>query len=519
MLQLQGPVQGEFGMFGVIAGLLLCALASAELFVRSVPQSGFAVRKLLQLGGGVLAFFLPVLFDSNFFPVLLAVIFLFVALFGRLSGGLHVLCRQGPQERILPGYGPLLVPLVFLVQALLLWDEAPWIIRLSMLATGGGDVAAAFVGVLSGGCHIERLTRNPKTVEGSLGMLVTSFGFMAGLLLFFRPHFQGELAASAVWELVALALLLAVIATAVEAILSYGLDNFFVPLSVAYVLYVLSFSPSIDIGDFLLGGVFALLLSVVSLLVKFLDASGATATFLLGTTIFGIGGVDWTVPLLTFYLLSSILSKLGHTRKARFDLVFEKGSQRDAGQVCANGGIAWLIMIAYSLTGDQAFFFAYLGTLAAVQSDTWATEIGTMWPNPTARLITTMKEVPVGTSGGVSVPGTLGAFGGALLICASALAIGVEWVYDFGILRSFLLIGFSGLLASLVDSFFGATIQAQYYDPVRKKVTERTSSLKKDGTVVKNKLIKGYHIVNNDLVNTMCAVSGSFLAYVFSSFF
>ncbi len=70
---------------------------------------------------------------------------------------------------------------------------------------------------------------------------------------------------------------------------------------------------------------------------------------------------------------------------------------------------------------------------------------------------------------GVSVPGTSGAFIGSLFICSSALAVGVPWIHQFGVVESLLLIGFSGLLASLVDSFFGATLQAQYYDPSGKR--------------------------------------------------
>jgi len=312
--------------------------------------------------------------------------------------------------------------------------------------------------------------------------------------------------------LLLLSLLLALVATVVEALLSHGLDNFFIPVSVAYILYLLEVNHSVQLENFLLGGLFAFLLAVFSLKVKFLNNSGAAATFLLGTTIFGIGGIVWTVPLLTFYLLSSVLSKLGRKRKAKFDLVFEKGSQRDAGQVYANGGIAWILMIIYSLTGSPAIFFAYLGTLAAVQADTWATEIGTMWPNPKAWLVTSFKPVPVGTSGGVSVPGTSGAFIGSLFICSSALAVGVPWIHQFGVMESLLLIGFR-LLASFVDSFFGATLQAQYYDPIREKVTERTHSIASDGSQVENRLLKGYPLVNNDLVNTLCALSGSMLAY------
>ncbi len=522
MLSLTIPDEGDVLMFILTFCIMLLFLLGAEMLVRRFSVNNFTVRKVLHFSLGVVAFLMPFLFEGNFYPVLLGALFLVFNLFGSLSGFsrvLHDRGRAGAVEEIsLPSYGPVLVPLIFMLQALFLWEDARWMLQTSMLVMGVGDSMAALVGSSSKRRHIENLTRSRKTVEGSLAMLLTSFFLLAGCFLFFRPGFTGALAAASTMELIAFALLLALIATAVEAILSYGLDNFFIPLSISYILYVLTENPTVDIYGFLIGGLFALLLAVLSIQAKFLDNSGATATFLLGTTIFGIGGLDWTVPLLTFYLLSSVLSKLGKKRKARFDLVFEKGSQRDAGQVYANGGIAWIIMIAYSLTGDPAFFFAYLGTLAAVQSDTWATEIGTMWPNPKARLITTMRLVPVGTSGGVSVPGTLGAFSGALLICASAIIMRVEWVYEYGVIQSFLLVGFSGLIASLVDSFFGATIQAQYYDPVREKVTERTHSINKNGTLVQNKLIKGYHIVNNDLVNTLCALSGSALAYVLSRY-
>lgn len=519
MLGLQSPFPQDLPMFFLSLGALMLLLLLFEVLIRTFSVSGFVLRKVLHLSLGFLLFFFPVLFTTNFYPVLLALIFVVVngaSYYFGLFRVLHDKTRKEKGENDLPGYGPVLLPVVFIILALLLWEDHAWILQTSVLVVGIADSLAALVGGSLGKVHIENITKARKTIEGSLAMFVASFVLIVVCFFVFQGSFSGGLVSASWLELLALALLLALIATAVEALVSYGFDNLFIPLAVAYVLYVINVDGTGLLVRFLAGGLFALLLAVFSIKVKFLNNSGATATFLLGTTIFGIGGLYWTVPLLTFYLLSSVLSKLGGKRKAKFDLVFEKGSQRDAGQVYANGGIAWVVMIVYSLTNDPAYFFAYLGTLAAVQSDTWATEIGTMWPNPKARLITTMEPVPVGTSGGVSFPGTFGAFAGALLICASAVLIQVGWVIDFGIVNSFLLIGLSGLLASLVDSFFGATVQAQYYDPVREKVTERTHSYRSDGTVVKNKLIKGYQYVNNDMVNTLCALSGCALAFYFS---
>ncbi|MCG8346123.1 MAG: DUF92 domain-containing protein [Chlorobiales bacterium] len=520
MLKLQAPSPHDLPVFFLLLGIMMLSLLLFEVLARKFSVSRFVLRKVLHFSLGLLLFFFPVLFKANFYPVLLALLFTVFNTVCVRVGLLQVLHGKDESnirgEKVQRSYGPIVLPVAFVILALFLWENHAWILRTSVLVAGIADSLAAFAGGALGKVHIENLTKSRKTVEGSLTMFAVSFFLLLACFFTFRDSFGTGLADASLLELVAFALLLSLIATAVEALLSHGFDNLMIPLAVCYVLYIIDTDSAGLLYRFLSGGMFALLLAVFSIKVKFLNNSGATATFLLGTTIFGIGGLVWTVPLLTFYLLSSILSKLGKKRKAQFDLVFEKGSQRDAGQVCANGGIAWIIMIVYSLTGEPAYFFAYLGTLAAVQSDTWATEIGTMWPNPKARLITTMKPVPVGTSGGVSFPGTLGAFIGALLICASAILMQVGWLIDFGVVQSFMLIGLSGLVASLVDSFFGATIQAQYYDPVREKVTERTSSFRSDGTVVENKLIKGYRYVNNDVVNTLCALSGCALAFFFS---
>ncbi|MCF8216942.1 MAG: DUF92 domain-containing protein [Chlorobium sp.] len=517
MLHLQAPQAQDLPAFFMTLTLSAFFIILGELLIRKFGVKAFAVRKIIHLGMGIIVFFVPDYFESNFYPVAAALFFVVLNGFNVLTGrllSLHKETVEPERGKGVNSYGSVLFPLVFLILALLLWESHKWILQTSMLIMGVGDSLAAIVGSTAGRRHIEHLTKSPKTVEGSAVMFAISFILILLCLSIFQPDSTGSLFSRPMWVVVLFALFLALVATAVEALLSYGLDNFFIPLSIAYALYVLEVNHTVLLENFLLGGLFALILALFSIKVKFLNNSGAVATFLLGTTIFGIGGITWTVPLLTFYLLSSVLSKLGKQRKAKFDLVFEKGSQRDAGQVYANGGIAWILMVVFSLTNDPAVFFAYMGTLAAVQADTWATEIGTMWPDPKAWLITSLKEVPVGTSGGVSVPGTSGAFIGSLFICASALPVDAGWLYQFGVVQSLLLIGVSGLVASLVDSFFGATVQAQYYDPIREKVTERTHSAAPDGSLVENRLLKGVAFVNNDLVNTLCAVSGSALAYI-----
>ena len=195
----------------------------------------------------------------------------------------------------------------------------------------------------------------------------------------------------------------AIVATAAEALGDKGNDNLTVPLLSAIVLYFLISSPRPLQFQFLLGIILGAMVSYLSYRARFLSISGSISAFLLAAVIFGFGGWKWTIPILTFFIFSSFLSKLG---KLKYDGLFEKGSQRDHVQVLANGGIAGMIMIIQVLYPNPLNYLAYLGSLAAAAADTWATEIGMHWGRK-PRLISNFKSVPLGTSGGVTIAGII----------------------------------------------------------------------------------------------------------------
>ncbi|MDQ1300579.1 MAG: hypothetical protein QG637_497, partial [Chloroflexota bacterium] len=114
-----------------------------------------------------------------------------------------------------------------------------------------------------------------------------------------------------------------------------------------------------------------------------LSRSGVAGAMVIGTSIFGFGGWVWGATLIAFFVSSSALSRYGASRKSALADTFAKGSRRDAGQALANGGLAALIAIAAGLTGRDAPIFpilalAFYGALAAVNADTWATELGVL---------------------------------------------------------------------------------------------------------------------------------------------
>ncbi|HHE07423.1 MAG TPA: DUF92 domain-containing protein, partial [Chlorobaculum parvum] len=91
---------------------------------------------------GVIMFFIPTYFSSNFYPLIASLLFAVVGLV-RLRAGLLTSLHAEPvrniDDELVPSYGPVLFPLVFFLQALVLWNGHVWILQTSMLVLGIGD--------------------------------------------------------------------------------------------------------------------------------------------------------------------------------------------------------------------------------------------------------------------------------------------------------------------------------------------------------------------------------------------
>ena len=141
------------------------------------------------------------------------------------------------------------------------------------------------------------------------------------------------------------------------------------------------------------------------------------------------------------------------------------------------------------------YSLGYLSSISCSCGDTWASEVGSAIGG-TPRLITTLKLVPRGTNGGVTMVGLVCSLGGGLLIGTSYYIV----LLLFGVTDSctpqwiiVLIGGTAGLLGSLIDSILGATIQYSGYSERVKKVVNIP------GVGVKH--ISGYNIVGNHAVN------------------
>jgi uncharacterized protein (TIGR00297 family) len=225
-------------------------------------------------------------------------------------------------------------------------------------------------------------------------------------------------------------------------------------------------------------------------------------------------GWSWAVLLLAFFVSSTVLSRWRREEKeARTGGVVAKDDERDAVQVLANGAIfaaaalffkaRWLLardVIDQDPTWTISWMVLGAGALSAACADTWSTEIGTLAPGA-PRLITTRREVPPGTSGGITGAGLAAGACGALFM-ALVVRI-VHWPWSIALAA-----GVGGIAGTLADSLLGATLQGRRRCPKCGVATER--DVHDCGTETEE--AGGFAWLDNDAVNALGTGVGALAA-------
>lgn len=235
-----------------------------------------------------------------------------------------------------------------------------------------------------------------------------------------------------------------------------------------------------------------------------LSTSGMWSAIIMGTSFVVFGEPIWFVLLGTFFITSTFWSKWKRNarQKARAEGNYEKSGRRDWGQVWANGGFGLLLCVVAYFYPYDGWLYAYIGVMASVTADTWATEIGALSQSRPFSVVT-FKAVEVGTSGGISALGLFASFIGAACIgLVASLFIG----HSLMVILTSAVAGFAG---ALLDSYMGATCQVMYRCQVCGHETERKIHCHK--TTVK---VRGLASVNNDIVNVSSSLMGGCIALI-----
>ena len=238
-----------------------------------------------------------------------------------------------------------------------------------------------------------------------------------------------------------------------------------------------------------------------------LSESGQWAAFLFGI-VTTAAGWWWAGLLIAFFVSSAALTRWRAPEKVqRTEGTLPHGLERNATQVLVNGGLFVLFVLAARYAESERWAYAALGALAAASSDTWSTEIGTLF-GAKPRLITTWKEVEPGMSGGVSIEGFGAGIAGALFIALpGAFAIPD---HHLRLAVAAALGGFGGCIA---DSLIGATLQSRRFCDRCRNWTERRTHT----CGYRTRHARGIYWVTNDIVNLAGTFAGAVIAVLSST--
>lgn len=496
------PFANEWITFAIFLILILGFVSLSEVLRKRFNISGENTRQLVHIGVGLLVILSPFVIASPVQPALLAIIFIVLNSLALRAGqmkGIHTTTRFS--------LGTVFFPVSFLVLILLYWKSNPAILIVGMLIMTISDPLASIIGNRAKQSRQFVFWKDAKSPVGSLIVFISAF-LITTITFQLLQSLQGK-DPIPLFSLMLIGFTVAVVATLSESISFAGSDNLTLPLFSALMLDTIQRLPLS--GQLTVVGwiAFSFFLAYIAFRLKALTSGGAAGAMLLGSIVFSIGGIYWVIPMATFFILSSILSKVGKLKNTILSTVVEKGGQRDLLQVYANGGISLLMAIACHYTGNDLFYLMFLGSLAAATADTWGTEIGIL-SNKQPRHILTFAKVPAGTSGGVTVLGTSGFFMGAGVLTLSGILPITSLT-----LKLFAIVAISGIFGALIDSIIGASIQAQYQCPFCQKTTEKLVHCGKYQTT----LISGIRWINNDTVNLICTASGAALVSLFVTFF
>ena len=198
-----------------------------------------------------------------------------------------------------------------------------------------------------------------------------------------------------------------------------------------------------------------------------LTPSGYIHALALGTILWTtLGYKGWTVCVL-YLLLGQLVTKIGFQQKTELGIAEGRGGRRGPENVwgsAAAGTICTLAAAAASSSSSSLFLglsrdlwiLGYVASLSTKLADTFASEIGKAY-GQTTFLITSLKPVPRGTEGAISLEGTMASIVGGFLLSFYAF-------YIVGLLPSVkgvVVSTFAAFVATMIESVIGATLQGK----------------------------------------------------------
>ena len=206
----------------------------------------------------------------------------------------------------------------------------------------------------------------------------------------------------------------------------------------------------------------ALLLNTVLIAVAqrapLLTPAGWVHAGALGTILWGCLGWRGWVAVVAYLVLGSLVTRVGLREKQERGLAEARGGRRGPENVWGSAatGACLALLIGAGVEPRSLLLVGFSASFSAKLADTFGSEIGKRWGRRPV-LITTLRSVPPGTEGAISLAGTLASAAGSVLMTL------VMW--QLQLLPSIsvsLVVMLIGLLATLAESLLGALAQDRF---------------------------------------------------------
>ncbi|MBC8144433.1 MAG: hypothetical protein H7X80_02540 [bacterium] len=211
-------IESEIISAVIVAALYLLLFGTMELWSRRTSVAREVTRKGVHIGGGFIALTLPYLFESHWSVLILGSLLTIALIIARWRSLLPSV--QGVERST---YGEILYPAaIYLTFLWAMHEQRPLYYIIAILTLALADGLAGIVGE-----RFKRVTFRVAGGEKSLGGSATFFAVATAIILiaFDIDGTQTQLGS------IVIALIVAFVATAVEAASTHGTDNVTVPLA------------------------------------------------------------------------------------------------------------------------------------------------------------------------------------------------------------------------------------------------------------------------------------------------
>ncbi|MEO0373542.1 MAG: TIGR00297 family protein [Cyanobacteria bacterium P01_A01_bin.17] len=191
---------------------------------------------------------------------------------------------------------------------------------------------------------------------------------------------------------------------------------------------------------------------------KLLTSAGLVHAFILGVLVWGTLGWAGYIVVLFYFLVGSGVTRIGKAKKEAEGIAEKRGGARGPENVWGSAAAGTVCAIATLFTSSvyhPLLLLGYVASFSTKLSDTTASEVGKAYGQRTF-LITTLRPVPRGTEGAVSLEGTLAGIVASIVLALLGWAVGL--VSPLGMVWC----AISAFIATNIESLIGATLQSRF---------------------------------------------------------